>query len=231
MKHLQPKTLRVYLAVLTSPRFSQRGLIAALNRHGSVSIGLVNEVVNDLVRKRFVERTGKGAMDTVFSENNVPSIVLRGGYVVSDVVGLLNLISLFRRMPELRIFTRKIRAAKGDVIKELTGKGAVFCLGSAMEMYSNHFRAEEVSCYASRPDKIREILMEALEGNTRVSCYRSDYSRGAGKDSDILHDPMFAGKSHERALTTKAQTVVDMFCDGKGAYAAPLLKELWGVVV
>jgi hypothetical protein len=231
MRHLQPKTLRIYLAILTNPRFSQRGLFAALNRHGSVSIGLVNEVVNDLVQKRFVERTGKGAMDTVFSENNVPSKGSRGGYVVSDVVGLLNLISLFRRMPDLRIFTRKIGAAKGGVIRELAGKGAVLCLGSAMEMYSNHFRAEEVSCYASRPDKIRQIVMEAPEGNTRVSCYRSDYSRGAGKDSDILHDPMFVGKSQGLALTTKAQTVVDMFCDGKGAYAAPLLKELWGVVV
>jgi len=231
MKHLQPKTLRVYLAILTSPRFSQRGLMAALNKHGSVSIGLVNEVVNDLVQKRLVERTGKGALNTVFSENNVPSTGLRGGYVVSDVVGLLNLISLFRRMAELRMFTRKIRAAKGSVIKELAGKGAVFCLGSAMEIYSNYFRAEEVSCYASRPDNIRKIVMEAPEGNTRVSCYRSDYSRGAGEDSDILHDPMFVGTSHDLALTSKAQTVVDMFCDGKGAYASPLLKELWGVVV
>jgi len=205
--------------------------MAVLNRHCSVSIGMVNEVVNDLVRKRLVERAGKGALNTVFSENNVLSIGLRGGYVVSDVVGLLNLISLFRRMAELRMFTRKIRAAKGDVISELAKKDAVLCLGSAMEMYSNHFRAEEMSFYAPRVESIKDMIMEAPEGNTRVSCYRSDYTRDTGKNPDIFRDNLFAGRIRKVALTTKVQTVIDMYCDGKGAYAAPLLEELWGVVV
>ena len=154
---------------------------------------------------------------------------MTGGYILTDVVGLLNLISLFRRMQELRLFTRNIRAERTEVIRELAKKAVIFCLGSAMERYSNNFRAEEVSFYASDAESIRNMLSDAPIGNTRVSCYRPDYVRAAKEIPALFKDNMFTGKSRNVALTTKVQTAIDMFCDGKSAYAAPLLEELWGV--
>jgi len=226
---LQPKTLRVYLAILANPRFSQRGLLEVLNRDGSVSIGFVNEVVNDLVLKRLVERSRRTFMETVSTVETASTSKMAGGYVLSDAVGMLNLISLFRRMPELRLFSRTIRAGRKDVVRELAGRDVVFCLGSAMEMYSSHFRPEEVSFYASDAESVLRFLAGAPAGNTRVSCYRPDYVRDAGGIPALFQDPLFAGKSRNVARTSKVQTAIDMFCDGKGAYAAPLLEELWGV--
>ncbi len=150
MKHLQPKTLRVYLAILANPRFSQRGLLEVLNRDGTVSVGFVNEVVNDLVLKRLVERSRRTSMETVSTVETVSTSKMTGCYILSDAVGMLNLISLFRRMPELRLFSRNIRAGRKDVVRELAGRDVVFCLGSAMEMYSSHFRPEEVSRRAAQ---------------------------------------------------------------------------------
>ena len=229
MKHLQPKTLRVYLAILANTRFSQRGLLEMLNRDGSVSIGFVNDVVNDLVLKRLVERSRRTSMETVSTIETVSTAKMTGGYILSDAVGMLNLISLFRRMPELRLFSRNIRAGRQEVIRELAGRDVVFCLGSAIEMYSNHFHPEEVSFYASDAESARLFLADAPAGNTKVSCYRPDYVRDAGEIPALFRDPLFAGKSRNVARTSKVQTAIDMFCDGKGAYAAPLLEELWGV--
>jgi len=229
MKHLQPKTLRVYLAILANPRFSQRGLLEVLNRDGSVSIGFVNEVVNDLVLKRLVERSRRTFMETVSTVETASTSKMAGGYVLSDAVGMLNLISLFRRMPELRLFTKNIGARRNEVVRELAGRHVVFCLGSAMEMYSGHFRPEEISFYASGAESVRRFLADAPDGNTRVSCYRPDYVRDSRDIPGLLRDPLFAGKSRNVARTSKVQTAIDMFCDGKGAYAAPLLEELWGV--
>jgi len=229
MKHLQPKTLRVYLAILANTRFSQRGLLEMLNRDGSVSIGFVNDVVNDLVLKRLVERSRRTSMETVSTIETVSTAKMTGGYILSDAVGMLNLISLFRRMPELRLFSRNIRAARKDVVRELAGRDVVFCLGSAMEMYNNHFRSEEVSFYASDAESVLRFLADAPAGNTRVSCYRPDYVRDRGEIPALFRDPLFAGKSRNVARTSKVQTAIDMFCDGKGAYSAPLLEELWGV--
>lgn len=229
MKRLQPKTLRVYLAVLANRRFSQRGLFEALNLDGSVSIGHVNGAVNDLILKRLVERDRDRPAGRDIAMPRTTAGQQTGSYILVDPVGLLNLISLFRRMPELRLFTRNVRAARADVIKELSAKGALFCIGSAMEMYSTHFRSEEVSFYAEDPESLRLFLETAPAGNTRVSCYRQDYVRAAGEVPALFRDPMFAKKIRRTSLTSKVQTAIDMFCDGKGAYAAPLLQELWDV--
>jgi hypothetical protein len=117
------------------------------------------------------------------------------------------------------------------VVKELAARKVVFCLGTAMEMYSDLFRSEEVSFYGHETDALRAWLDTAPSGNTQVSCYRPDYVRSVAEVPGLFKDHLFLGKIDGKAATTKAQTAIDMFCDGKGAYAAPLLKELWGVVL
>jgi len=229
MKHLQPQTLRIYLAILTTPRFHQRYLWKVLNREGTISVGMVNEVVNGLVARRFVERTRSTLARTAATPESVASVESSGGYELSDPVGLLHFISMFRRMPELRTFTRRIRAGRNEVVRELASRGAVFCLGTAMETYSQYFRSEEVSFYSSEAGPIREWLETAPAGNTQVSCYRQDYVRSPEELPGLLRDGLFAGNVAGTTVTTRAQTATDMFCDGKSAYAAPILKELWGV--
>lgn len=227
MKHLQPKTLRAYLAILTARRFDQRELWKTLNRHGRISIGMVNAVVNDLVNKRFVERTGRNAAG---AGKNFPG-TSSGGYELSDPAGLLQYISMFRRMPELRLFSRRIRAGRAEVIRELAARKVVFCLGTAMEFYSDLLRPEEISFYGRETDALRAWLDTAPAGSTQVSCYRPDYVRSAAEVPDLFQDRLFSGRVGGKTATTTVQTAVDLFCDGKGAYAAPLLKELWGVVL
>jgi hypothetical protein len=229
MKHLQPQTLRVYLAILTSPRFNQRDLWRALNREGTVSVGMVNEVVNSLVTRRFVERTKRTLARAVETTASAASAGPSGGYVLSDPVGLLQFISMFRRMPDLRRFTRRVRAGHDEAVRELAARGAVFCIGTAMEMYSQFFRSEEVSFYSSDPDPVQRWLDTAAAGNTQVSCYRPDYVRSSAGLPGLFRDSLFAGSVAGIQATTRVQTAIDMFCDGKGAYAAPILRELWGV--
>ena len=202
MKHIQPKTLLAIKAVLTSKRFSQRGLRKLCGRE--VSAGQMSNVIAELRRNGFVERsTGPD----------------RTRYVLADPLGLLRYVAIFRPMGELRKFRVGIAARESDIITELGGMGAVFCLGTAMERYAAYFRPGEVSFYADDWVPIEKFLATAEPGNTQVCCY-----------GPIGNDPLSVA-NEGIACTTRVQTVVDMFCDGKGAYAKPLLRELWGVEI
>ena len=55
MKHIQPKTYQIMVAILSAVTFSQRMIWRLCNRTNKISIGQVNKVVNDLLRKGFVE--------------------------------------------------------------------------------------------------------------------------------------------------------------------------------
>lgn len=199
MKHMQPKTFRIVTAVLSSARFSQRGLRKMCNEE--VSAGQVNKVVAELVRNGFVERSSG-----------------RAAYVLADPLGLLRYVALFRSMSERRVFTISVAAKREEVLTKLSKRGAVFCLGTAMESYTPYFRPDEVSFYADDWESTKGFLATAAGGGTRVSSY------GA-----IGNDPLSVGP--ETGFTTKVRTVIDMFCDGKGVYTKPLLRELWGIEI
>jgi len=132
-------------------------------------------------------------------------------------LGLLRYVALFRSMNELRVFGLNLAAKESDIIAELGGRGAVFCLGTAMERYAAYYRPGEVSFYADDWEAIKKYLDTAQPGNTTVCCY-----------GPVERDPLSV-INDEIAFTAKVQTVIDMFCDGKGAYTKPLLRELWGV--
>ncbi len=199
MKHMQPKTFRVVIAVLSSDRFSQRGLRKLCNEE--VSAGQVNKVVAELVRNGFVERSSG-----------------RAAFVLADPLGLLRYVGLFRSMPEQRVFTASVAAKRDEITAGLSKRGVVFCLGTAMESYTPYFRPGEVSFYAEDWKAAKGFLDTAPRGTTRVTCYGT-----------IGDDPLSVGP--KTGITTKVRTVIDMFCDGKGVYTKPLLKDLWGAEI
>ena len=157
----------------------------------------------------------------------------RANYVLTDSVGLLRYISLFRSMSELRSFTLYIDASEERVIDKLSKQDAIFCLGTAQEKYIPYYRSDEVSFYSQNPKRIHSLLRTAKRGQTKVSCYKIDYIRIHNQKLKIVQllDSLFAHESGGSKITTEVQTVVDMFCDGKSAYTKPLLRSLWSVEI
>jgi len=240
MKHIQPKTLQIMVAILSTRRFSQRGLWRLCNKKQSISIGHVNKVVLDLQRKGFVERLYRSSVsktfeDVGFADNKTfDKIMGKANYVLTNPLGLLQYISLMRSMDELRMFTLNVSASEKKVIETLSKKKVIFCLGSAQIQYAAYYRPDEISLYAKNPKKIYDFLKTARQGNTKISCYRVDYIRYQNFDEmnlTQLMDSLFARKLKSKRITTKVQTVIDMFCDGKGVYTKPLLRNLWGVEI
>lgn len=223
MKHIQPKTMLVMVEVLSTGAFTQRMIWRRCNRNGKVSIGQVNKVVNDLKRKGFVGELYRRKRLTEFKNLPVVKNAMEdfdkknATYRLSDPMGLLEYISLFRFMSELHEFTIKVDATEEEVAKELSRKNAVFCLGTAQQHYTSYFRPDAISFYSDDPREIYDYLGTAKRGRTALSCYRIDFLR------EEKHDDI--------RITSKVQTVIDMFCDKKSAYTKPLLKELWGLEI
>ena len=226
-----PTTYRILLAVLTRKEASQQELARDLD----VSIGQVNGVVRWLEQGGFVER-GRAEDRTARGRG-------KEVYRLDNPTGLLRTISLFRSMPRLRQFTLSVDVPREKLISDLARRPVVFCLGTALERYSRFYRADEVSFYAfpgasgRGVDAIRRDLTASKEGITRATCYalptkvhgrREEVAdpRGALK---VLQSFGFAEKAQDGYFTTRAQTVVDLFCDGKAFASRDLLKEMWGV--
>jgi hypothetical protein len=195
----------------------------------------------DLERKGFIERIGSGSKAAelthrgLVGDEGLVHDMGRSNYLLADPAGLLRSISWFRSMNELRLRSYSVSASSDRVIAELAKKEVVFCLGTAMERYTPYYRPGAVSLYIypGREDDILGYLQTAKQGGTKVDCYRVDYVKpGMGRDMDgMLIDSLFARRQKQVGYTTMVQTVIDMFCDGAGVYAKPLLKKLWGIEI
>ncbi|UCE38841.1 MAG: hypothetical protein JSW00_06350 [Thermoplasmata archaeon] len=239
MKHIQPKTFQIMVAILSTRKFSQRGLWRLCKSKHGISIGQINKVVTELQQKGFIERlwrtpASEAMVELGFiGEDTLDFDMGRANYILTDPVGLLRYISLFRSMNELRSFTLNVDASEEKVIAKLLRQDAVFCLGTAQEQYTPYYRSDEVSFYSRNPNRIYSFFRTAKRGQTKVNCYSIDYIRVRNEKLNLfqLLDSLFAHESEGMKITTKVQTVVDMFCDGKSTYTKPLLKSLWGVEI
>ena len=239
MKHLQPKTLLILLALLSlqDRRFSQKGIWQMCNRHRKVSVGQVNKVVRYLERVGFVERMwnplGLQAQDKNAKENDID--MTNGRYYLKNPLGLLNYIALSRDMRELRLFTFEVSQSEKDIIPLLSKNEVIFCLGTALERYSAYYRPEEISFYTMEPKAVFNILRTAEHGNTKLTAYRPDFLetrpiKNTTSDFD-LDDELLFNNSEKLGLTSRSLTMIDMFCDGKGAFAKQLVKQMWGIEI
>lgn len=227
MKHIQKKALLVISAILHTNVFSQRGLwtlINEINGGDDISLGNVNRVVTELENMGFISRT-PGEMLSEMIEKRPSTFKLdtnRNIFYLVEPLGLLRYIHMFRTMEDILEFRLKVRSPTDDIIKEMVRQGAALCLGSAQERYSPYFRAGEVSIYHEEPKRLYKYLKTAEAGETVINVYRPEFT---------LNEKFFIYDNGEERYTTRVQTVIDMFCDDKGAYSKPLLKELWEVEV
>lgn len=232
MNPAAPATYRVLLGLLTRRETTQRELSRSLN----VSLGQVNNVFRWLEGSGFVE---KG--ETVRSRSRGRG---RDVYLLTNPTGLLRAISLFRPMDRLRRFSTAVDTPKQKLLGGLRKFTVVLCLGTALERYSQFYRSDEISFYAlaeGGPDGAEAIhreLIKEKEGITRATCYliegrthgrREPRPTPARKTLERFTDYGVVSKAQGYYLTTKVQTAVDLFCDGKAFAARDLIKGLWQV--
>jgi len=232
MNPTAPATYRILLTVLARKETSQRELV----RNLKVSLGQVNKVFQWLEENHFVERSR--------AANRAPRGRAQETYTLTNPTGLLRAISLFRPMSRLRRFTVAVDVRKEELLSDLRKRPVVFCLGTALERFSRFYRSDEISFYAldgkgpQSVGAIRNDLAARKEGITRATCYllpAKVHGRRASEpiETKVVLDRLIAHGFADRAssgyFTTKVQTVVDLFCDGKAFAARDLLKELWGV--
>jgi len=232
MNPTAPATYRILLTVLARKETSQRELV----RNLKVSLGQVNKVFQWLEENHFVERSR--------AANRAPRGRAQETYTLTNPTGLLRAISLFRPMSRLRRFTVAVDVRKEELLSDLRKRPVVFCLGTALERFSRFHRSDEISFYAldgkgpQSVGAIRNDLAARKEGITRATCYllpTKFHGRRASEpiETKVLLERLMAHGFADRAsggyFTTKVQTVVDLFCDGKAFAARDLLKELWGV--
>ena len=86
-------------------------------------------------------------------------------YRLSDPVGLLRYISLFRSMNELRAFKMSVTGKEEDVIRDLSNKNVIFCLGTAQQRFTPYFRPYEVSFYSNDPEGLYDFIRSASYGS------------------------------------------------------------------
>lgn len=202
MKLTSPQTFKIVKYVLKAKEFTQLELSEKLG----VSLGRVNRVIVWMKSRGFVERKGKK-------------------YQLLNPVNLLRAIVLTRSFIDMEaIFMTNTTLDKEGVIRLVKEAGGVLCLGSALEKYGGFFRAGDVSFYLKNysrdSEKIKKKLSPYKGGILKVVCFSPDF--------DVEED---AVKIDGVKVTSKVQTVIDMFCDNKAYYAKDLLAELWGVQV
>lgn len=227
-----PATYRILLGLLTRGEASQSELAYDLG----VSSGQASNVFRWLEENGFVE---SGPSITRKSRGRTREV-----YRLTNPTGLLRAISLFRPMDRFKSFSMGVDVPKERLLTDLRERAVVLCLGTALERYSRFYRSDEISFYAvteggpSGAESIRHDLSRKKEGITRTTCYLLEtkthgrrkpelFPAGAILDRLIRHGVVT--KIRGDYVTTKVQTVVDLFCDGKAFAARDLLKDLWGI--
>ncbi len=227
-----PATYTVLLAILARRQGTPQEIAKGL----PVSSVHVHRVLRWLEDNGFVERGTSAQRGTRGRPGEA--------YVLVNPVGLVRAISLFRPLSRLRRFTLALDVSRSKAIAHLAERPIVFCLGTALERYSRFYRPDEVSFYAfegvgpDSVDSLRTELSRWKEGMTRVGCYtlqvrthgrRAVEPMAAAQILRRLEANGFAVRSRKGHYTTKVQTVVDLFGDGRAYAARDLIKELWGV--
>lgn len=194
MKLTSRQTYKVVFFILRNPVFTQTSVFRATK----VSWGRMNEVVQWLVSKNFVEKREKG-------------------YELIDPAGLVSLFPLHRDMDSLLLRKLPLRLSKKQIMERLPKK-TVLCLDSALQFYSGYWHSDRVCAYADEKSallkKIEKEFMPLTGGNTCLWLFKQDIAPETVKAKGIT-------------ITDKLRTLIDMACDNKSYYAKDLYKQLW----
>ncbi len=193
MKLTSRQTYKVVFFILQNPIFTQTTVFKATN----VSWGRMNEIVQWLVSKNFVEKKEKG-------------------YELVDPAGLVSLFPLYRDMNSLLLKKLPLRLSKKQIMERLPKK-TVLCMDSALQFYSGYWHSDRICIYADESialKKIEKEFMPLTGGNTFLWVFKSDITPETRKEKGFT-------------ITGKLRTLIDMACDNKSYYAKDLYKQLW----
>lgn len=139
-----------------------------------------------------------------------------GRYRVRNAIGIISsAIPYQRSMKDTHFGVAQVRGKKKDVTEALVRAGGVLCLESALEEYSQSYRADRICIYHQRPEKLMEKLAIEEGGILPVSIYIPDLPL----DGDV----------EQKRRTSRFRTVLDLACDGRIYTAKDLVEELWGI--
>lgn len=152
MKLTAKQTYKVVSFILRNPVFTQTKVFKATG----VSWGRMNEVVQWLVSKNFVEKKKKE-------------------YELIDPAGLVSLFSLHRDMNSLLLKKLPLRLSKKQIIKRMPKK-TILCLDSALEFYSGYWDSNRACAYvgSSQLKKIEKEFKPFSGGNRFLWLFEPD---------------------------------------------------------
>ena len=190
-----PKTFEIIEYILENAQFTQYRASKDLK---NISFGLINRVSNWLLGRRLIARR-------------------ESKYLLSDPAGIISAISIYRDMKQLKIFEADTSLTKGQLMR-LIPKSAVFCLDSALSLWSSYYKSGRVCAYLGQKeaDAIKKKLLFRPGNRSTLCIYREEPQVKQKKQAE------------GRFYTGRVRTVVDMFCDDRAFAAEMLYKELWG---
>ncbi|MEK6973521.1 MAG: winged helix-turn-helix transcriptional regulator [archaeon] len=152
MKLTSRQTYKIVTYVLATPKFTQ----TKLAEKTGVSWGRMNEIVQWLVSKGFVEKR-------------------IGNYELIDPANLVSLFPIYRDMTSLLLEKLPLRLTKKQVL-EMLPKKAVLCLDSALEFYSGYWNSGSVYAYADNKQlkEIENKFKPWVGGNTNLFVFKPD---------------------------------------------------------
>lgn len=185
--------------MLEHPRFGQRPMARDLGLHHNEKISGFVRWLEDM---KFVRKT----MET---EKGKPR------YEVPSRTALLSFYSRFRDMNKEKIGTYSIGRDYDSVRKYLSDNGAIMCLTTALQLYDDYFRDQEIHVYVENP-KLLETVPEQQGGKVKIHLYEYYYP-----DITKTIDGIRA--------TSPTRTIMDLYCGNKAYAAEQLIPKVWNV--
>ena len=139
-----------------------------------------------------------------------------GRYRVRNAIGIIaSAIPYQRSMKDARFGVVFVRGKKKEVVEALIRAGGILCLESALEEYSQSFRADRICIYHQEPGELMDKHVVEEGGILPVSMY--------------LPDLPLKGDVEQKRRTSRFRTVIDLACDGRIYAAKDIVEELWGI--
>jgi len=139
------QTFKVVSWILRNRVFSQTGLAKEVK----VSWGLMNKVVQWLVKKGFVRKSGR-----------------------YELVNMTALIQLLATEIELEKQSFEVNVEPKKILAWIKKNKQVLCLSSALQFYSNYFRDPSINVYYSK--ELVEYLKNSPSGLARINLVKSN---------------------------------------------------------
>ncbi len=135
----------------------------------------------------------------------------QGNYEVITPAAIFNLFPLYRTMKPYATFD--VNLPRKEALEMIKGKG-ILCLTSALSYYDSYYRDPAIYAYV-KDEKLVDELKRARKGLTRVELFEEDLNA----DDTI--------KKNGQLITSKARTVIDLFCANRAYAAEMLIKREW----